>query len=54
MDAMVDLTGGIAERFDLDDPNEKKNLFNHIKKTSINGAFIATSRKVRRVHVENL
>lgn len=46
MDALVDLTGGLAERFDLDDEPDKKRLFRLLFKASRDGAFITSSRKV--------
>ena len=50
MDALVDLTGGLAERYKLRDAdaNMYRNLINAHKA----GAFIACTRKVRRVFVE--
>ncbi|MCL4130364.1 UNVERIFIED_CONTAM: hypothetical protein GTU68_000654 [Idotea baltica] len=45
MDAMVDLTGGIAERYDLSESPEKNKVYKHIAKASRNGAFITSSRK---------
>ena len=44
MDALVDLTGGLAERYELKrgDPNMYRSLLNAHKA----GAFIACSRKV--------
>lgn len=46
MDALVDLTGGLAERFDLDEELDKKRLFRLLHKASRDGAFITSSRKV--------
>lgn len=46
MDALVDLTGGLAERFDLEDEPDKKRLFQLLFKASRDGAFITSSRKV--------
>ncbi|XP_023235751.1 calpain-A-like isoform X2 [Centruroides sculpturatus] len=43
MDALVDLTGGLAERYDLDDA--PSNLYDILLKASSNGAFITCSRK---------
>ncbi|XP_037268431.1 calpain clp-1-like [Rhipicephalus microplus] len=43
MDAMVDLTSGLAERYDLQDAPE--NLFGFLLKASEHGAFITCSRK---------
>ncbi|KAK3859138.1 hypothetical protein Pcinc_034716 [Petrolisthes cinctipes] len=45
MDALVDLSGGLAERFDLEDVPDKKRLFRLILKASRDGAFITSSRK---------
>lgn len=46
MDAMVDLTGGLAERYDMEDTENLKKLYTHLLKSSRNGAFITCSRKV--------
>lgn len=46
MDAMVDLTGGLAERYDMEDTDNLKKLYTHLLKSSRNGAFITCSRKV--------
>ena len=46
MDALVDLTGGIAERFDLDQTEDMKLIYTYIAKASRHGAFITASRKV--------
>lgn len=43
MDALVDLTGGLAERYDLD--VAPFNLYDILLKASSNGAFITCSRK---------
>nr|XP_054930370.1 calpain-A-like [Dermacentor andersoni] len=43
MDAMVDLTSGLAERYDLQDAPD--NLFGFLLKASEHGAFITCSRK---------
>ncbi|XP_076056282.1 calpain-B-like [Oratosquilla oratoria] len=48
MDAMVDLTGGLAERYDLDeapDGRNKNKLYKLLLTASKNGAFITASRK---------
>ncbi|ROT77546.1 Calpain-A [Penaeus vannamei] len=45
MDAMVDLTGGLAERYDMEDTDNLKKLYTHLLKSSRNGAFITCSRK---------
>ena len=47
MDALVDLTGGLAERYELKgaDPN----MYRHLLRAHKAGAFIACSRKVRIV-----
>ncbi|XP_071538694.1 calpain-A-like isoform X2 [Panulirus ornatus] len=45
MDAMVDLTGGLAERFDMEDTPDKKKLYRLLLKASRHGAFITSSRK---------
>ncbi|CAL4066643.1 unnamed protein product, partial [Meganyctiphanes norvegica] len=45
MDAMVDLTGGLAERYDMEDTPDKKRLYKLLLKASKNGAFITASRK---------
>ncbi|XP_069982093.1 calpain-A-like [Penaeus vannamei] len=45
MDAMVDLTGGLAERYDMGDTDNLKKLYTHLLKSSRNGAFITCSRK---------
>ena len=44
MDALVDLTGGLAERYELKgaDPN----MYRHLRRAHKSGAFIACSRKV--------
>ena len=47
MDAMVDLTGGLAERFDMEDTPNKKRFFKLLVTASRSGAFITASRKVR-------
>ena len=47
MDAMVDLTGGLAERFDMEETEDKNTLYKLLLKSSKNGAFITCSRKVR-------
>ena len=46
MDALVDLTGGLAERYELKgaDPN----MYRHLLRAHKSGAFIACSRKVRQ------
>ena len=46
MDALVDLTGGLAERFDLAE-HDQNYLFRHLYKSTVAGAFITCSRKVR-------
>lgn len=46
MDAMVDLTGGLAERFDMEDVPDKRWLFRLLRTASRSGAFITASRKV--------
>ena len=45
MDALVDLTGGLAERFDLAE-HDQSYLFRHLNKSTVAGAFITCSRKV--------
>ncbi|XP_063848064.1 calpain-9-like isoform X2 [Scylla paramamosain] len=45
MDAMVDLTGGLAERFDLEDTPDKRRFFKLLMTASRSGAFITASRK---------
>ncbi|XP_042886096.1 calpain-A-like isoform X2 [Penaeus japonicus] len=45
MDAMVDLTGGLAERYEMEDIENLKKLYAHLLKSSRNGAFITCSRK---------
>ncbi|XP_050697521.1 calpain-A-like isoform X2 [Eriocheir sinensis] len=45
MDAMVDLTGGLAERFDMDDTPDKRWLLRLLRTASRSGAFITASRK---------
>ena len=45
MDALVDLTGGLAERYDLNRENQGR-LFKHLYRASKAGAFITCSRKV--------
>ncbi|XP_045130569.1 calpain-9-like isoform X2 [Portunus trituberculatus] len=45
MDAMVDLTGGLAERFDLEDTPDKRRFFKLLMTASRGGAFITASRK---------
>ena len=44
MDALVDLTGGLAERYELKgaDPN----MYRHLLRAHKSGAFVACSRKV--------
>ncbi len=44
MDALVDLTGGLAERYELKgaDPN----MYRHLRRAHKSRAFIACSRKV--------
>ncbi|XP_043191585.1 calpain-A-like, partial [Amphibalanus amphitrite] len=44
MDALVDLTGGLAERFDLAE-HDQSYLFRHLYKSTVAGAFITCSRK---------
>lgn len=46
MDAMVDLTGGLAERYDLDSEEDLRKTYKTMLKHSKNGAFITCSRKV--------
>ena len=46
MDAMVDLTGGLAERFDMEDMPDKRRFFKLLMTASRSGAFITASRKV--------
>lgn len=46
MDALVDLTGGIAERYELGDPH--KQLFTKIQKAVNTGALITCSKKVQQ------
>ena len=48
MDALVDLTGGLAERFDLAE-HDQGYLFRHLYKSTAAGAFITCSRKVSEV-----
>ncbi|XP_069954172.1 calpain-A isoform X2 [Cherax quadricarinatus] len=45
MDALVDMTGGLAERYDMEDVPDKDNLYKLLLKSSMNGAFITASRK---------
>ncbi|XP_018022767.1 calpain-A isoform X2 [Hyalella azteca] len=45
MDAMVDLTGGLAERHDFDEKANLQKIFKHMYKLLRNGAFITCSRK---------
>ncbi|KAL1478188.1 hypothetical protein MTO96_016377 [Rhipicephalus appendiculatus] len=52
MDAMVDLTSGLAERYDLQDAPE--NLFGFLLKASEHGAFITCSRKASDRTTEHL
>ena len=44
MDALVDLTGGLAERYEIKgvDPN----MYRHLRTAHKSGAFIACTRKV--------
>ncbi|XP_045104978.1 calpain-9-like [Portunus trituberculatus] len=51
MDAMVDLTGGLAERFDLEDTPDKRRFFKLLM-TASRGAFITASRKVKAIRGE--
>ena len=44
MDALVDLTGGLAERYELTDYNPA--LYKLILRAQKSGAFVACSRKV--------
>ena len=46
MDAMIDLTGGLAERYDIEDTPNQKKLFRYLSKAAKTGAFITASRKV--------
>ncbi|KAF2345853.1 Peptidase C2 calpain catalytic domain [Trinorchestia longiramus] len=45
MDALVDLTGGLAERYDFDENADLPKIFKQIYKQSRNGAFVTCSRK---------
>ncbi|KAG7174957.1 Calpain-9-like [Homarus americanus] len=45
MDAMVDLTGGLAERLEIAEMPDKMKLYKLLNKASKNGAFITASRK---------
>ncbi|XP_045616999.1 calpain-A isoform X2 [Procambarus clarkii] len=45
MDALVDLTGGLAERYDMEDTPDKDKLYKLLLKSSKNGAFITASMK---------
>jgi len=44
MDALVDLTGGLAERYEIE--NKDPNLYRQILRASRSEAFITCSRKV--------
>ena len=46
MDATVDLTGGLAERYELKSKKPDPHLYRHILSAHRAGAFIACSRKV--------
>lgn len=47
MDALVDLTGGLAEMYTLE--SAPPHLYNFLLQASLNGAFITCSRKVSNV-----
>lgn len=47
MDALVDLTGGIAERYELS--AHTQDLYQKLAKASANGSFITCSRKVKHI-----
>ena len=47
MDAMVDLTGGLAERYDFDGETPLRVIYKRMLRYSRNGSFITCSRKVR-------
>ena len=44
MDALVDLTGGLAERYEITDTDP--NMYHHLIQAHRSGAFIACSKKV--------
>lgn len=44
MDALVDLTGGVAERYEL--AEHTQDLYQKLSRAAASGAFIACSRKV--------
>jgi len=44
MDALVDLTGGLAERYEI--KSADPNMYRHLLRAHRAGAFIACSRKV--------
>ena len=48
MDALVDLTGGLAERYDI--KTADLTMFKHMKQAHAAGSFIACSKKVRMKH----
>lgn len=45
-DALVDLTGGLAEVYEIND-DTKTEIYRHIQRAAFNGAFIACSKKVK-------
>ncbi len=45
MDALVDMTGGLAERYELHEHSQT--LYQKLAKAASTGAFITCSRKVR-------
>ena len=45
MDALVDLTGGLAERYEIE--HKDPNLYRQIMRASKSDAFITCSRKVK-------
>lgn len=47
MDALVDLTGGLAERYEIE--NKDPNLYRQILRASKTDAFITCSRKVNPI-----
>lgn len=50
MDALVDLTSGLAERYDLEDYiSDSRKLYGYLFRASMFGALITCSRKVRQI-----
>lgn len=45
IEAMVDLTGGLAERYELKDPKMHKTLYRYLRRSFASQAFITCSRK---------